>query len=198
MLAKIYRCFFMNALDSWPYDRKPSIFKKGNLTGLLIMKKSKAYFLSLLLLLPLVSFALPDNTQLEVWVNEAIVSTYTYNFKNFLARQKEIAKYFSSDGWINYSKAMNAVNLLETVKKNQYTVTAVATMPPSVKNLTPSRWEAVMPLLVIYQNPEYQQKQNLLVTLDLSLAPEGQGVRGFIINNMQAKVSEPPCLCQGT
>ncbi|WP_419419889.1 DotI/IcmL family type IV secretion protein [Legionella sp. D16C41] len=148
----------------------------------------------ILCLCPLLSYA--DNTSLAVWANEAIVATYTYSYNNFIQRQREIAQYFTAEGWTSYSKALNASKLPETVLKNNYFVSAVATLPPEVKELGKLQWQATMPLLVVYKNPQYQQKQNLQVTINFSQVPSSQGVRGLAINALQAKIIEPPCECQ--
>lgn len=139
--------------------------------------------------------AQPSNVELSVWVNEAIVATYTYNYQNFLQRQKKIAKYFSSKGWIAYSRALTDSKLPETVKLHSYYVSAVATMPPNVTETGNKRWKASMPLLVLYENPQYQQKQTLEVTIEFAAAPSGQGVRGLAITSLQSKISIPPCQC---
>ncbi len=144
---------------------------------------------------PYSAYADVDNTQLAVWANEAIVATYTYNFKNYLARQKEIAQYFTSNGWIAYSKALTDSKLPETVKNNSYFVSAVATMPPKVKVLRSNYFQATMPLLVVYSNPQYKQKQNLDITLEFTTAASGQGVRGFAVESLQAKQTSPACKC---
>ncbi len=149
-----------------------------------------------LILLFLSSHTRADNTQLAVWANEAIVATYTYDYKNFLSRQKEIAKYFTAEGWTAYSDALNNAKLPEIIQKNAYFVSAVATLPPEIKSISSAHWIASMPLLVVYKNPQYQQKQNLLVTIHFIPAPSGQGVRGLSIVSLQSKVIEPPCLCQ--
>ncbi len=106
------------------------------------------YFL--LLALPLRTIAAQTPTELSVWVNEAIVATYTYNYQNELTRQKEIAHYFTSTGWINYTKALTESKLPTAVKKNAYSVSAVATMPPIIKSLHQNYWQAMMPVLVVY------------------------------------------------
>lgn len=147
-----------------------------------------------LLMLPLQAFAL-DDTQLAVWTNEAIVATYTYNYQNFLPRQKEIATYFTAAGWIGYSKALNDSKLPDAVKKNNYYVSAVATSPPDVTLVRDNYWRAVMPLLVVYKNPQYQQKQTLEVTIEFTAVPSGQGVRGLAIASLQAKEVTPACKC---
>lgn len=105
------------------------------------------------------SQAAPSEVDLSVWANEAIVSTYTFSASNFLDRQKQIAKYFSSQGWINYNKALQASKLQDSVQKNNYDVSAVALLPPVIKTLVKTNeWEATMPLLVLYKNKDYQQK----------------------------------------
>ena len=160
------------------------------------MHKINLYSALALLALSASAQADPDSTQLAVWANEAIVATYSYDFKNYLPRQREIAKYFTAPGWTAYSAALNASKLPEVVQKNSYFVNAVATLPPEIKTLSPGQWQATMPLLVVYRNPQYQQKQTLEVTIHFAQAPSGQGVRGFSINGLQSKVTQPACQCQ--
>lgn len=136
-----------------------------------------------------------DRTQLVVWANEAIVATYTYNYKTFEQDQKQIAHYFTADGWLKYSKALNASKLPDAVQKNAYDVSAVATQPPKLITLDPTHWAVTMPILVVYKNPQYQQQQHLNVVISFSTAPEGLGVRGFNISSLQATLAQPPCQC---
>ncbi|WP_133139948.1 DotI/IcmL family type IV secretion protein [Legionella genomosp. 1] len=137
-----------------------------------------------------------DFTEQAVWANEAIIATYTFNYQNFIDRQKQIAKYFSSNGWIAYSTALNESKLPDAVKTNAYYVSGVATLPPTVSASGNGHWQATMPVLVLYKNPQYQQKQNLSVTITFEQAPSGQGVRGLAITSLTSKTIEPPCECQ--
>ena len=141
-------------------------------------------------------FAQPDATQLSVWANEAVVATYTYNYKNFITQQRTIAKYFTASGWINYSAALNASQLPEMIQKNAYFVSAVALLPVELKTIDEQHWQAKMPLLVIYKNPQYQQKQTLEVTIQFTIAPSGQGVRGLAITSLKSTLSVNPCQCK--
>lgn len=136
-----------------------------------------------------------NDAQLTVWVNEAIVSTYTYNYSNVINRQKEIAKYFTASGWIAYNKALETSQLLNSVKKNKYAVSAVATMPPEIQKIGADEWKASMPLIVVYKNATYQQKQILKVIVNFSTASSGQGIRGLAITSFVSQSSEPPCSC---
>ena len=137
-----------------------------------------------------------DKVQLSVWANEAIIATYTYSYRNFIDRQKEIAQYFTAEGWISYSKAFQDAKLPDTIQKNAYIVSAVATLPPTVKPLEKGGWQATMPILVIYKNLQYQQKQTLDVTITFATAPAGQGIRGLAISNLKAVAATMPCQCK--
>ena len=148
-----------------------------------------------LFILPCNVIAAADDTSLAVWANEAIVATYTYNYKNFLERQKQIAVYFNAKGWINYSKALIDSKLSEAVTTNNYYVSAVATMPPKIKKINQEYWEATMPILVVYKNGQVVQKQNLEIILQFAAAPSGQGVRGLAIASLQAKQVTSSCKC---
>ena len=141
------------------------------------------------------SFAGPEQAPMSVWVNEAVVATYSYNYKNYLEEQKQIAKYFTMQGWKDYTKALTDSKLPETVQKNLYYISAVATQPPVITQIDPTHWKANMELLVMYQNPQFQQRQNLKVTVEFTTAPSGQGVRGFSITKLQSVVNKAPCEC---
>lgn len=132
---------------------------------------------------------------LNVWANEAIVSAYTLNDTQFLEKQKQTARYFTATAWINYSKAFQASKLQEAIIKNHYTVNAVALAPPTIQTLGNQQWQATMPILVVYQNPSYEQKQTLTVTINFMRVPQNQGVRGLAITLFQSKETTPPCSC---
>lgn len=148
-----------------------------------------------LFLTGLSAHAAMDNAQMSVWVNEGIVETYTYQYNNYLERQKVFAHYFTGNAWIAYIKALNASKVLDEVKKNKYSVSAVATMPPTITAIDAHHWKAVMPLLVRYNNAQMEQKQHLEMTVELIEAPSGEGVRGLAFTSIQAKKSSPICPC---
>lgn len=141
-------------------------------------------------------YAETDDVTLSVWANEAIVATYTYTYQDFLARQKAIAHYFTSNGWIAYSKALLESKLPESIQKNEYAVSAVATAPPQITLIREHYWQAHMPILVVYKNPKYEQQQILAVTIVFTDIAPSQGVRGFAIESLQTKVIKKPCECK--
>lgn len=135
-----------------------------------------------------------ESLQAAVFANEAIIATYTLDHAHFLEQEKALAKYFTSSGWINYSQALQASHLPSQIKENAYYVSAVATSPPTVKSLAEGEWEATMPILVLYKNPSYSQKQNLNVTLRF-VTTTTQGTRGFAVQSLKSTVTTPPCEC---
>jgi hypothetical protein len=139
--------------------------------------------------------AASEDAPLLVWANEAIIASYTFSAANYLDDQKKIARYFTSGGWIAFNKALNASKLPEVIKKNAYEVTAVATAPPELVTLDPTHWTVIMPILVQYKNPQYNQQQQLKVTLGFTTATAGQGMRGYAITSLQSVVTQPPCQC---
>lgn len=139
---------------------------------------------------------LVNNPSLSVWTNEAIVSTYTYSYEDFLERQKDIAHYFTSNGWIAYTSALQDSKLIDVVKKNKYVVSSVATLPPEITKVSDGHWVAVMPIVVLYQSGEHKQKQRLEVRINFITAPSGQGVRGYAIESLVSKITKPMCLCK--
>ncbi|STY31576.1 IcmL/DotI homolog [Legionella wadsworthii] len=157
------------------------------------MNKKIVFFLLAMVLQ--ISYAQSEPAQLSVWVNEAIVATYTFSYKNYLEDQKKIAKYFTAEAWISYTNALNASKIPDEVQKNLYEVSSVATTPPVITNVDPTHWKASMDLLVAYRNPQYQQKQHLKVTINFMVAPSGQGVRGYSITSLQSLVIKQPCKC---
>lgn len=152
-------------------------------------------WLSMMLVLP--AYAAPSDAELSVWANEAIVAAYTFSATDFLDKQKTIAKYFTSTGWINYNKALQASKLKESVQKNNYTVSAVALLPPTLKTIENNQWQATMPLLVLYANKSYQQKQTLAVIITFTTATSNEGVRGLALTSFTTTVTTPACRCEG-
>lgn len=137
----------------------------------------------------------PSSTTLSVWVNEAIVATYSYDYQHHLDQQSRISHYFSATGWVEYSRAFLQSKVLENVEKNKYAVSAVALAPPEVTSSGAGKWTGKMPVVVVYKNPQFEQRQTLMVTIAFEQVPEGTGVRRFAIKTFQAVVYKPTCSC---
>lgn len=136
------------------------------------------------------AFCLAPDIPLQVWANQAIVNTFTFNSSNLTARQQDMAKDFTPKAWSVYLAAFEKTNILKQVTKHHYQVTAVATMPPSVKQQG-HLWQVTMPLLVKYQSSKHTETQHLELTLMV-----GKQGSSFAIVQYHAKILTKPCRCQ--
>jgi hypothetical protein len=155
--------------------------------------KSKKIAL-ILSLLTLKSWAIDPNVSLKVWTNEAIINVYSFDDKSWASRQKDMAAYFLPSAWKAYLDAINKTNILKLVMQNHMTVSAVATLPPTIKMLDPQTYHAKMPILVSYASTDNTQTQYLTIDLEI-IKTSGATTRGFAINRFEAHIDSKPCIC---
>jgi hypothetical protein len=136
--------------------------------------------------------SLEPSVNMQVWINQAIINTYTFNDKNMQERQEDMAKDFTAEAWKAYLTSLKDTNIVAQVTKNHYQVSAVATLPPEITPAPDGQtWAASMPILVKYKNDDQVQTQNLDITLQIVMQDDH-----FAIQQYQAKVLDKPCLCQ--
>ncbi len=141
------------------------------------------------------SFAGQENLDKKIWAHQAILASYQVHYNTYLADQKAIAKYFTLDAWKKYLQVLNKINYQQYLEKNNFRVDAVALKPIALSDLGQGHWQASMPVLVEYKNPQYSQLQTIQVTLQFKPAPSGQGVAGYQIVSYAAKSIDKPCKC---
>lgn len=151
------------------------------------------WFVSLFLSISI--YAGQTNLDKKIWAHQAILATLQVNHNTYIADQREIAKYFTSDAWKRYLQALEAAKFKEYIEKNNYRVDAVALKPVTLKPLQQGLWQASMPVLVQYKNPQYDQLQTLYATIQFKLAPAGQGVQGYQMVSYLTKNMDKPCKC---
>lgn len=141
-----------------------------------------------------ISWALEPSVSLQVWTNEAIVNTFTFNSQNFQMRHQDIAQYFSPETWKTYIEKLNKSKILKEIQTNHFEVSAVATSSPTIKIHSQEDIQAEMPILVTYKNTEQTITQNLKITLKLMHSPN-KGVREYVIKKFQSTNISAPCGC---
>jgi intracellular multiplication protein IcmL len=148
-----------------------------------------------LLFIFIASSALEPSVPLQVWVNEAIVNTYTFNDTNLIDRQKDMSQYFTAEAWKVYLDTLNRSNIITQVKENHFQVSAVATLPPKINTqANGSSWKASMPILVQYKSKDNTLKQNLEINL-IIVKNNSSNSRGYAIIQYEAKPLDKPCNC---
>jgi Type-IV b secretion system, inner-membrane complex component len=140
------------------------------------------------------SWAIDPLVPLQVWANEAIINTFTFNSENIQARQQDISQYFSPETWQIYRDAFNQSRIYKEILTHHLEVSAVATHPPKITIKTPNDISAEMPILVTYSSPHKTITQNLNITLKVMQTP-GAGVREYAIQQFQSINISEPCGC---
>jgi hypothetical protein len=161
----------------------------------IIMKK--IFLISLLFLTYLMpkAWALDASIPLKVWVNQAIINTYTFSDKDWQIRQKDIGSYFMPNAWQAYLDAINKSNIIKLVTEKKMSVSAVATLPPTIQQLSPTVFKATMPILIVYKSDTDTQVQHLSIELQV-IKSNDSGTGGFAINQFQATIDAHPCSCE--
>jgi hypothetical protein len=154
----------------------------------------KLFYISIFIACFTHAFALAPTVPLQVWTNEAIVNLYDFTAGNWLARQKDMAQYFTAEAWMAYQAALKKTQLIQQVTENSFSVSAVSTAPPTVKSIDATSWDAKMPVLVQFKNQNGVQFQNFEVNLKI-IKVNDSGLRGFAIQQYDSKVLKELCAC---
>lgn len=155
------------------------------------------YFTTFIRIIPLIflssfTWAIEPSVPLQIWVNEAIINSFTFNDKNLSIRQQDIAKFFTPEAW----KSFNQLNIFNEVKTHHFNVSAVATLPPKINLLENNIFSAEMPIMVIYFHGDETITQNLKITIQ-AIPSNKTDNRGYAIQKFESVNVTPPCACNG-
>lgn len=113
----------------------------------------------------------PSLSDVEVanWASLAITEAYTMDFANFRAQQLKAQQNFTPAGWREFQAALERSNTLQSVRANNYVLTAVPTGAPVIekRGVVSGRfaWLLRVPITVTFQSS--QQKQSSSYTLEI-------------------------------
>lgn len=127
--------------------------------------------------------------ELQNWVVEAVVATYSYDYVNYRRQLQSAQKYFTAYGWSKYMAALTASNNLLGVERNKYVIDAKVVARPRMIAQAYLQgalaWKFTMPLLVTYSMPPYDDSPNskfsnpLTVTVIVQRQPILQSYQGL-------------------
>jgi hypothetical protein len=149
------------------------------------------FFTLLICALSMNLHAIESSIPLKVWVNQAIVNIYTFSYHDWDTRSLDIANSFTSPSWQAYLNNKENQDIIQQVLHKKIVVTAVSTLPPTVKNLNNNTFEAEMPILVSFKSEIGTQIQHLNIKLTIL-----QNENRFSIANFHSSLSRSPCSCQ--
>jgi hypothetical protein len=156
------------------------------------MNKTYRWFFTLLIYtLSMNLHAIESSIPLKVWVNQAIVNIYTFSYRDWSTRFQDISNSFTNPSWKAYLNNKENQDIIQQVLHKKIFVSAVSTLPPTIKNLNNNTFEAEMPILVSYKSEIGTQIQHLDIKITI-LKHENQ----FSIAKFHSSLSHSPCSCQ--
>ena len=144
---------------------------------------------------PLTPLSMPNQSDKTIinWASEAAIAAYNFNFFNADDSLQTIKRYFTDEGWEQFSAAVQSSNVLSEVKAKRIIVSAVATSTPVIleKGMLNGRfsWRVQLPILITYSAsgsaptaPIYPVTMliNRISTLE---SPQGIGISQFIVGS---------------
>ncbi len=124
----------------------------------------------------------------EHWSRKAILSVFTYNYKNYQKTFESSSHYFTESGWQSFMKALKESHNLEAVTANKMTVTAVVTGRPLIKRSLVKNncvWNIQIPLEVIFKGEDKVRHPQQLIANILATSAnnsEGMAINELVIN----------------
>lgn len=116
------------------------------------------------------------------WLNESLMSSFTFGFHDYQRRHKEAEALYSDEGWANYQGILKRHNLMERITGNNSVVTGVLQSSPTMmqEGVLDGKWRAVfkVPLLLMERTGRHKKTEELAATVtieraDLSVNPMG-------------------------
>lgn len=143
-------------------------------------------------MIPLTEPNLSTETLLQ-WATQAATACYTYDFNRMQDQIPKLKRYFTSQGFQQYTDALEKSGQLKIVKEKQLVVSSVPIGAPVIlrEALSPilnrHAWQIQLPLLVSYQSASDIIKQELTVTLliirvDTLESSKGIGIAQFLVS----------------
>ena len=131
------------------------------------------------------------NTAILAWMNEAMVSTFSYDFANFQRSFQQASNYYTPQGWIEMDKRHAEMKDLEKIKEMKMAMSAVAVGPAKIisQGVVNSiySWVVEAPYMLVASDISHSQKRNILVRSLIVRADPDVHYRGVAIDKIAIK-----------
>lgn len=160
------------------------------------MKKLKKFWLALILLAPLFSYAAPlslsqpqhTNAQVLQWTENAIKNTFKYKYATYPNDMISAQKFYTANAWHDVQTILT--QYLNLVVVHKMSVSADKLMPAVVNQQgvvnNMYTWKILIPILVTYKTHHRLLNQALELTLLVAQVPPNVGDHGLAIIEFQA------------
>lgn len=142
-------------------------------------------------LIPMVPLSEPNlsDAALLSWVSQAVTESLTFGFNDYRRRLQEASRHFTSDGWSEFTKALQRSEIIDRLEANNQVLTAIPEQAPVIVSHGVSngkyRWVIQMPVVLTYKSGNSSDTRKLIVTLNVVRlsqleSPYGVGIQQWL------------------
>lgn len=137
-----------------------------------------------------ISHPIDQTLTVEMWLESAISQAYTYNFANYQQQFAKSSKNFTTQGWNNWYKSLQASGGLDSVVNAKLSVSAIALARPLLQEYPRVidgvyTWVFQVPVTISYQELNTIQSQSAIYRVYVVRVPVSQNPSGLAIEAIQ-------------
>lgn len=137
---------------------------------------------------------LVSRTALLSWSEEAVTSTFTYDFVNYQRQLQALRDRFTNVGWRNFIRALGASDFFNTVKAKQLAVSATPSGPAVITQEGYIRgiytWKIQVPMQVSFESASERKVERVIVELLVKRVSTLQNQKGLGIEQYIAQATQ--------
>jgi hypothetical protein len=118
-----------------------------------------------------------DDT-VKMWSEKAALQTFNYSSENIDAKLLELKKCFTEQGWVGYTEALTKSGNVLAIKSQNLSVSSQIDGSISVSSIESDKWQARIPIQVVYQNDKEKLTQSL--DIDMLISRKSNGDLGVL------------------
>jgi len=124
----------------------------------------------------------------------AAVTTFSYDYKNYQDSLDKMEPFFTKNGWISFNKALKQSNNLQVIQKEKLSVSATLSGKSQVTHHNNGSdkelWQVQVPIQVTYKNEKNDQiQQDLVIRLSITKVDTTKNSNGMGIDQFVATIA---------
>jgi intracellular multiplication protein IcmL len=144
-------------------------------------------------LVPMVPLSEPNlsTPAITSWAAQAATEVMTFGFHDYKQRLQESSKNFTKTGWVSFTKALDAAQILSTVSTQLQVVTSAPTAAPVVmeEGVVNGRyqWRVQVPITTRYKSSQGDRPETRVITMLIVRVPRLESANGVGIEQWIAQ-----------
>ena len=138
---------------------------------------------------PALDVPMVTDSEIKTWARTAAQAFYTFDFVNYRGQFDNLSLLFTQKGWSSYKEQVKKSQLLNTVQKEKYIVSATSSGSVSIMNTMVVNgrysWAVKVPLVYQFIRPGINTRNNNVeVTFVIQRVPRTESPYGLAINQV--------------